>query len=98
MLLLSGQTANRFDDFLSRQLHRIFYRHSFDHFREGRAARQRGRAAVSEKARNFNAAVPNAQTNTETIAADGVCFVGDGICVRQFACVARICDVILEDV
>lgn len=96
MSLLSRQSANRTENFFSRQLYRIFDRHAFDHFGKGGSAHECRRTAVGQKARGFNPAVLDAQGQAHPVAADWIRFFGNGVCVRKFSCVARIREVIFE--
>ena len=97
VLLPRGQTAERVNDFLAGQFQGIFDSHSFQHSCECGAAGQRGRTAVCEEAHGLDAAILNSQTETQTITADRICFFSDGVCVGEFARVARMREVIFED-
>ena len=79
VVFVRGQTAERVRNFLSRQLHRIFDLHSFDHLSEHRTAGQRRRATVGEEARSFDATIAKPQAQTQTIAADWVCLFRNSI-------------------
>ena len=70
----------------------------FQHFCERRSADERGRASIGEEAGGFNASVIYAQTQTQTIAANRISLFGDGIRIREFAGVARIREMVFEDV
>ena len=96
MVFARRQATERVGNFLPRQLHRIRDLHSFDHFSEHGTAGERRWAAISEKARGFDATVAKTQTQTETIATDGICLLCNRVRVREFAGIARIHEVIFE--
>jgi hypothetical protein len=96
MLLSRGQTAKRADNFLSREFHHVFERHSFDHFGEHGTAGQGRRATVSEESRRFYPALANSQAHPQTIAADWVRLLSYGVSIREFTRVPRIGNMIFE--
>ena len=96
MLLPCWQPAYRADNFFSRQSSGAFDGHSFQHFRQRRTTRKCGRTAIGEKSRGFNATVTKAQSETQTIAADGIGFLSGRISIREFPSVTRMRDVIFK--
>ena len=96
MVFARRQPAKRVRDFLPRQFHRVCDVHSFDHFCEHGTAGECWRAAVSEKARGFDATITNAQTQPQTIAADWVRLLRRGVRLREFAGIARMRQMIFE--
>ena len=84
------QTIERACNLLLREPQRIGNRHPFDHLRQCRAASNRRRATVSEKARGFNPIIIHAQTQTQAITADRVRLFCDGVGVCKLADVAWI--------
>lgn len=97
MVFSRGQTTKRVGNFLSRQFHRVFDFHSFDHSRQGGTTGKRRRAPISQKSRRFDAAIVNAQAQAQSIAAYRVGFFRDGVGISEFSAVARISQVIFED-
>ena len=98
MLLARRQPAKRAGNFHSRQGQRLLHRHSFQHFRQRRATRQRWRAAIRQKPRRFDPAVANPQTQTQTIAAYRVRFLGNCVGVGEFPSIARVGNMIGENI
>jgi hypothetical protein len=96
VLLPRRQTAKGADDFLPLQPERVLNSHSLQHLRKGGTAGKCRRAAVGEKSRGLDAAITHAQTQTQAIAADWICFFSYCVGVGEFTRVARIREVILE--
>lgn len=94
---LRRQTAERFGELIPRQLHRLYDRHSFQHFREDRAASQRRRTSISQKPRRLYPVIAKAQTQAQSIATHRVGFFSDGVGVSEFSAVARIGEMIFEE-
>ena len=90
------QAADRCDNLISRQLIRIFQRHSFQHPSQRGAANQCWWASIRQKSRGFNAPIANPQTQPHAITADGISCFGNCVCVGQFAGIARMRQVFLE--
>ena len=84
------QTIERACNLLLREPQRIRNRHPFKHLRQRRAASQRRRATISEKARGFNPIIIHAQTQTQVITAHRIRLFCDGVRVREFADVSWI--------
>ena|SRR5438552_6032564 len=96
VLLPRGQTTQRGNDFLAGQLQSIFNSHPFQPLCQCGTTGQRGWTAISEESRGFDATSTNQQTETQTIAADRICFFSDCVCVCEFTRVARMREVIFE--
>lgn len=90
------QAADSVHNPFSRESARFVDRQALNHFSQCGAARERGRTTVSEKPRSFDVTLANSQTQAQAIATDGIGFFSNGVRARQFACVTRMRDVILE--
>jgi len=97
MLFSRRQTTDRFYDLLPRQLQSIFNRHSLQDLSHCGATRQGWRTTVGQESRGLDMAITNSQTETQTIAADGVRLFSDRIGVDKFACVAWLRQMTFED-
>ena len=97
MPLAGRKTTDGFRDCILGQILRVIDRQALNHFSDCRTARERRRAAVSEKTSGFNPSVIDSKTQSQPIAADRICFLDDDIGVGKFSRIARMSDVILED-
>lgn len=97
MLLARGQPVEGAHDVCARQARGVLNQHPFQHLCERGAAGERRRASVSEKSRGFYPSITQAQTEAQAVSADRVGSLGESVGVRQFACAARVRDVVFED-
>ena len=91
-----GQAADRVEQVGARHVFYFFDSLSVNQLCQNRSANKCRRAAVCEVSRGFDAIVFNDQRESQSIAANRVLLVGDGVRVREFACVARMCEMIFE--
>ena len=98
MLLTRREPAYCFSNLLPCQLHRLVDSHALDDLSQGRAADKRGRAAISQETRRFDAAIGQAQTQTQAVATDRVGLRGSGVSIRELASVARIDEMVLKGI
>src|SRR5215471_15058110 len=96
VLFSTGQSVNRIQNVLPRQLLCLSHAFSLKHLSQCRCAHKSGRTTISEKAGGFNAAVFDAQAQAQAITTDGIGFFADRILVRQFTSVTRVGQMIFE--
>jgi hypothetical protein len=96
VVFAGGESADGLGDSGAGDAGGLFERHAFEHFGEGGAAGEGGRAAVGEKARGLDAAAAQAEGEPEAVAADGVRLLGVGVRVGERAGVARVREVVFE--
>ena len=91
-----GETVERACELLTRDARGLFGGDAFKHLCKRGAAGERGRAAVGEEARGGDPAAAYTQREPKPVAAGGIGQFGAGVCVCEFAAVARVREMIFE--
>lgn len=91
-----GQSAEGAREVCACESGGVFERHALEYFGERGAAGERGRAAVGEEARGFDATMTHAQGEAQAVAADRIREFGVGVCVCDLTCAARVREMIFE--
>src|SRR5260370_25906510 len=90
------QAVESIGNFFPSQFHRVFQGQSLDLLRDYRTAGERRWTTIGEEPHGMDATVANSQTQPQTVAADGVRFLCDRVCIRKFAGIARVREVVFE--
>src|SRR5690606_32959236 len=97
MHLTRWEPAQFVEQVLPRQTRRILNAQPGDHLRDDRSADERRRASISEKSSLFYSPFAHAQRKSQSVAADRVRFFDDHAWIGQFAGIARMSQMIFED-